>query len=322
MHFGMEEKMIADRYKHPLVSIITPSYNAMPFIRENIESVLKQDYQPIEHIVIDGNSTDGTVQVLDEYPHLVWLTEPDRGQSDALNKGFALAKGDIIGWLNADDTYPDGAVAAAVDFLERHAEIDLVYGDIRIIDETGNPVGVSKSKPFDLAKLLFENFINQPSVFMRRRVIETLDGVNTDLQYVMDRELWLRAGMKFRMAYLESPALANFRLIPGTKSFQHTPAFHREWVDVLGKLDRAGGMPVVPRSVVRRAIRKTTAQYHLAKMIRAIGRRERVSVVAHCIRSCFFDPMLVFNRGLWKFIWMGVWGLPVDRLRKYRKGTL
>src|SRR5512137_1476425 len=120
--------------EYPLVSVVTPSYNAMPYIKDTIESINNQDYPAIEHIIMDGNSTDGTQELLRQYPNLIWVSEPDRGQSHALNKAFKLVHGDIIGWLNADDTYQPGAIATAVKNLSENPEYDLVYSDLQIID--------------------------------------------------------------------------------------------------------------------------------------------------------------------------------------------
>ena len=111
----------------PLVSVVTPSFNQAAFIEETIQSVLKQDYPHIEHIVVDGGSTDGTVDILQRYPHLRWISEPDCGQSDALNKGFAMARGEILGWLNSDDTYNAGGVSTGLHCEVSHPVLALVY---------------------------------------------------------------------------------------------------------------------------------------------------------------------------------------------------
>ena len=129
--------------KQPLVSIVTPSYNQAEYLEETIHSVLAQTYPNIEYIVIDGGSTDGSVDIIRKYEDRLtaWISEPDRGQTDAINKGFARATGELMAWLNSDDTYLPHAVAEAVDFLTTNPQIGLVYGDTNFIDSTGKVIG-------------------------------------------------------------------------------------------------------------------------------------------------------------------------------------
>lgn len=212
----------------PLVSIITPSFNCAKYIEKTILSVLSQDYPRIEHWVIDGGSTDGTVELLRSYAHLHWISEPDKGQSDALNKGFRKATGEIIGWLNADDVYEPGAILRAVDFLQTHPDCDLVYGDCYVIDEDGKRIGVQPSTDYSWETLLEHYVFLQPSSFMRRRVIEATGGVNTSLHYVMDHEWWLRIAQQgFHFQRLPG-ALAAFRLRPGSKTTTQPVGFWQE----------------------------------------------------------------------------------------------
>ena len=122
-----------------LVSIVTPSYNQSRFIEDTIRSVLSQDYPQIEYMIVDGGSTDGSVEIIKRYEDQLawWVSERDQGQTDAINKGFARATGDILAWLNSDDTYEPGAVSAAVKYLQEHPEVGMVYGDCNYIDENG-----------------------------------------------------------------------------------------------------------------------------------------------------------------------------------------
>ena len=119
----------------PLVSVVTPCFNAARFIESTIKSVREQDYPFVQHVVVDGASDDGTLHILEQYPHLVWTSESDRGQSHALNKGFQRASGDIIGWLNADDVYQPRAISRAVEFLQDNPEVSFVYSDCLELDE-------------------------------------------------------------------------------------------------------------------------------------------------------------------------------------------
>jgi hypothetical protein len=303
----------------PRVSIVTPAFNAMPYLKENIESVLAQDYPNLEHIIMDGGSSDGSLELLRQYPHLTWRSEPDRGQSHALNKAFALASGEIIGWLNADDTYQPGAVDTAVAYLLAHPEADLVYSDLQIIDQQGQGIGYTRAQPFDLARQLLDNQVKQPTAFMRRAVLDHLQGVNEDYHYVMDRELWLRAGLRFRLVYLPGRVLANFRLIPGTKTYEHTPSFRREWLQVLERALRQSAFQDLPASVMRHALRHNWALYHLACMNQAIASKNRSQSLAALFKAIAADPRLVANRGLWRILAQAILGIPFDKLRKFRK---
>jgi glycosyltransferase involved in cell wall biosynthesis len=217
----------------PLVSIVTPSYQAVQYITETIECVINQDYPNLEHIVVDGNSEDGTIEILQGYDHLKWISEPDAGQSQALNKGFKMAKGEIIGWLNADDTYNPGAISCSVNYLIQHPDIDSVYSDLCVVDEHGAPITIFKSKPFSLERMLFRNLIGQSTVFIRKQVIDEIGGVDESLHYCMDREFWFRIGSKYKFKYLPDIVSANFRKHSSTKTYKKPHCFHTEWERVL-----------------------------------------------------------------------------------------
>lgn len=304
----------------PLVSVVTPSMNALPFLVENVESVRSQDYPAIEHIICDGGSTDGTQEVLRCFPHLRWISERDRGQSDALNKGFRMARGEIVGWLNADDVYELGAVARAVGYLIKHPEIDLVYGDVRVIDAEGRELGISRSESLDIDALLSLNPIPQPSVFLRRRCLELLGGLDESLHYVMDWELWIRfalAGLKAQ--YLQGEVLAGFRLCAGTKSFEHPMRFRQECVGVLESLFASAISAGIREATKRRSLKKHKAQYYLDHMTQAIARKDRRTMLRYLLTAVRTDFCLVGNRGLWLFLLLGMVGRKIDPLRKYKK---
>lgn len=192
----------------PLVTIVTPSFNHARFIRATIESVLSQDYPRIEYIVMDGGSSDDTAAVAAEYSsRLTFISEKDRGQTHAINKGFQMARGTIVAWLNSDDTLLPGAVTHAVQALAMHPNAGAVYGDGYQIDVDGN----IKSKfpftePFNLWKLTYMvDYILQQSVFFRRSALEQIGVLDESLNWGMDWDVLLRLGKKFGLVY--TPAM-------------------------------------------------------------------------------------------------------------------
>ena len=211
----------------PLVSIVTPSLNQGAYIDEAIQSVCNQDYPRIEHIVVDGGSTDGTLDVLRSHPHLRWVSEPDDGQAAALNKGFRLAGGEIFGWLNADDYYLPGAVSAAATLL-RETGCGLVHGGWRQVDEEGRTVRDVPPIPFDLRRQLeVSNAVAQPGAFFTRVAYEAVGGVDESLRYAMDYELWLKLGTRFEVRHLDRVQAA-FRFHSTSKSVAESEGFVAE----------------------------------------------------------------------------------------------
>lgn len=179
----------------PLVSIIIPSFNQGKFIRQSIDSCLRQDYRPIEIIVVDGASKDNTVEILHQYdrvPEVRWKSEPDNGVVEAVNKGFALAKGEIAGIQSSDDGYLPGAISAAVEVFQKNPDLGLVYGDWIYVDADGNEQRRFKTRPYSLIDFLCCNtLIMQPATFFRLQLARDVGGWNPDC-FVADTEMWLR----------------------------------------------------------------------------------------------------------------------------------
>ncbi len=188
-----------------LVSIVTPSFNQCRFIEETLLSVKNQDYPYIEHIVIDGGSSDNTLEILKKYEgtyNLHWVSEPDEGHSDAVNKGFRMAKGEIIGWLNSDDVYFDRkTISAVVEAFQKHPEADVIYGDCAYIWEDGTILRIQCVPGFRYSRLLRGCFLEQPAVFFRRHVVETHQ-LDKRLKVAIDYEYWLRIGREYRFYHL------------------------------------------------------------------------------------------------------------------------
>lgn len=191
--------------KDPLVSVITPSLNQGRFIEETLLSVKDQDYPYIEHIVVDGGSVDNTLEILKKYEsiyNLRWISEPDEGHADAVNKGFRMARGEIIGWLNSDDVYFDrGTIRAVVEAFRRHPEADVIYGDCAYIWEDGTILRIQCVPGFRYSRLLRGCFLEQPAVFFRRHVVESHQ-LDKRLKVAIDYEYWLRIGRQYRFYHL------------------------------------------------------------------------------------------------------------------------
>ena len=225
--------------RYPTISIITPSYNQGRFIQETIESVLSQEGDfYLDYLIFDGASTDNSVDIIREYDRLLresrypvrcrgikyrWISEPDRGQTHAINKGLCLVSGEFLAYLNSDDTYLSWTVQTVIKHFLQHPDVDMVYGDGKIINADSRTVRIEKKMPFSYKDLLrYSNFgggnyISQPTVFWKK-VIQTKVGFfNESLDYAMDYDFWLRFGKVGKIVYLPV-TLANDRRWEGAKS--------------------------------------------------------------------------------------------------------
>lgn len=176
------------------VSIVTPSYNQAPFLEQTIRSVLDQDYPSLEYIVVDGASTDASVDIIKKYSDRLawWVSEKDKGQGEAINKGLARAKGEIIAWINSDDYYLPNAISSAVNVFEQNPDVVLVYGDMLAVDQNGETTNVLRYKQYSLEDLLCFQIIGQPAVFFRRDVYEKVGGLDISFHFMLDHHLWIR----------------------------------------------------------------------------------------------------------------------------------
>jgi glycosyltransferase involved in cell wall biosynthesis len=208
----------------PRITVITPSLNQGEYIRQTIESVLGQDYPDLEYIVMDGGSTDGTIHILKEFEHrLAWVSERDRGQSHAINKGLQRATGEVIAFLNSDDMYGPGALRKVGEFFARHPRASWLTGRCRVIDRDGHEVrrAVTFYKNMWLRlgsyrALLVLDYVSQPATFWHRRVVEKVGFFDETLHFAMDYDYSLRVGREFRL-WVVNEYLADFRIHPTSK---------------------------------------------------------------------------------------------------------
>lgn len=194
--------------KHPKISVITPSYNQCKYIESTIESVLSPNYPNLEYIIIDGGSTDGSVDIIRNYQDKLayWVSETDQGQTDALNKGFARATGDIFCWLCSDDLLESWTLWEVANYFQNNPEVSCVYGDTTWIDAENRLICKRKELPFNRFIFLYEhNFIPQPSTFWRRDLHEEIGLLNPEFEVSMDADLWLRFSEKTTLHHVSRP---------------------------------------------------------------------------------------------------------------------
>lgn len=211
------------------VSIITPSFNQSCYLEQAIRSVLEQEYPALEYFIIDGGSTDSSVEIIRKYQqHLTgWVSEPDKGQAEAINKGFARTSGDIVAWLNSDDVYQPGAIRTAVETFEKHPEAGMVYGNLLSIDEGSKAFNVQTFRPYTLADLMAFRIIGQPAVFLRRALLERTGLLDPSFHYLLDHHLWLRVAQAAPIVHIPR-TLAAARYHSAAKNRAHTREFGRE----------------------------------------------------------------------------------------------
>lgn len=222
------------------VSIITPSYNQVDYLEATIKSVLAQTYPNIEYFVIDGGSTDGSADIIRAYQDDLagWVSEKDRGQTDAINKGFNMATGEIIAWLNSDDTYFADAVEKAVAFLSSHPDVGLVYGDANYIDQQGQVIGRFPAAQTSLRQLR-RGYVHIPqqASFFRKALWDQVGPLDPDFYFAMDYDLWVRLAAVSEIQYVNQ-IWANFRLHQDAKTIS---ADDRCWPEMLKVHYRNGG---------------------------------------------------------------------------------
>ncbi len=281
----------ADSIRHlPLISVITPSFNQGRFIEQTIRSVLEQDYAKIEYWVIDGGSTDETLAILRCYetdPRLKWISEPDRGQSHAINKGLARATGHLFVWLNSDDVLNHGALRQ-VARAWRPDEPAVIYGAARLIDEEGRDLGVfpGLASNMTIARLLRPARYNlaQPATFAPTALVRELGGVDESLHFSMDLDLWIRLAQRITFRFV-GQNLACFRLHTRSKTSSTAHKFILDIDLIMTRAIRSGLI----------AAREAQVQLDLfAAMVCLTSRpRSHMMAIRHLVRAVLLEPSVV-----------------------------
>jgi GT2 family glycosyltransferase len=221
----------------PLISIVVPTLNQARFIEQTLASIAGQNWPATELIVIDGGSTDGTREIVQRYPVAHFVSEKDRGQADAINKGMRLAKGDILAWLNSDDYYLPLAFARAAQALQDPVKPQLVYGGCLLLYEKENSAKLARPHPYNAGELAYHDFIHQPATFWTRALWEKSGELNLDYHYVLDWDFWWRAGAVGEIRSIDE-CLAVYRFHDAHKTGGNSS---RRTEEMLAFVDRHGG---------------------------------------------------------------------------------
>lgn len=215
-----DEKVILNKDPSwPKISIVTPSYNQAQFLERTILSVLNQNYPNLEYIIIDGGSTDGSVEIIKKYEKYLsyWVSEKDKGQSDAINKGFSKSTGEILAYLNSDDTYLPGAFLKVVNAFNKNQNADLVFGNVNHIDAWDSLIGESRFTKFNFTTLIYEGMnLLQPGSFWTRKIYEEVGGFNPDYRFCMDVDFFYRVAEIGDLKHIRE-YIANFRIHKNSK---------------------------------------------------------------------------------------------------------
>jgi len=237
-----------------LVSIITPSYNQAPYLEQTIQSVLGQDYPRIEYMVVDGGSTDHSVEIIKRYADRLayWTSERDGGQAEAINKGLKRANGEILAWLNSDDYYMLNTVSVAVRCFEMNPDAALIYGNMLAVDGDGQTLNVLKYKQLSLRDLLCFQIIGQPSVFFRRSALEKTGLLDPSFHFMLDHQLWIRLAQQGSILHVPQVWSAA-RYHVGAKNRARAAEFGNEAFRILDWVKRQPELTEIFARVQRRA---------------------------------------------------------------------
>jgi glycosyltransferase involved in cell wall biosynthesis len=272
---------------------VTPSYNQAKYIEQTMRSVLEQDYPRVEYLVVDGLSTDNSVEIIKKYADKLawWVGEKDSGQGEAINKGLARTKGEIIAWLNSDDYYLPGTLAAVVKIFEDNPDVVMVYGDMLAVDEHGRTINTLKYKQLSLQDLLCFQIIGQPSVFFRREVYEKTTGLDTTFHFLLDHHLWIRIAQQGKILHVPQTWSAA-RYHAEAKNRAKASEFGQEAFRILAWAKSQAGLAEAVSGVDRRA--RASAHRFDARYLLDGGRP--ASALGAWLRALFIHPPTALAR--------------------------
>jgi glycosyltransferase involved in cell wall biosynthesis len=273
------------------VSIITPSFNQGRFLEQTIRSVLEQVPPPNEYFIIDGGSTDSSVDIIKKYASRLtgWVSEKDKGQADAINKGFRQAHGEVVAWINSDDYYVPSAIQTAVEMFRQHPDAGLVYGNVLSVDGNAKSFNLQTFKPLNLLDLMSFQIISQPAVFMRRSVLEQAGFLDPSFHMLLDHHLWLRMARIAPMVYIPE-TLAAARYHAGAKNLANTTDFGQEALRIANWMETAPEFSALfqqNRSRILGGAHRLDAFYLLD------GNRYRAALSAYAQAFRFYPPVVL-----------------------------
>jgi GT2 family glycosyltransferase len=276
-----------------LISIITPSYNQAKYLEQTIQSVLTQDYPRIEYIVIDGASTDGSVDIIKKYQNKLayWVSEKDKGQAEAINKGFAKATGDIVAWLNSDDYYLPNAISSAMKVFDENPDVVLIYGNMLAVDENGTTFNTLAYRQLTLEDLLCFQIIGQPAVFMRRSALEKSGGLDTNFHFMLDHHLWIKITQQGKILHVNQ-LWAAARYHPEAKNRAKASQFGREAFQILESARADESLARVLNPISRRA----TASAHRVNARYLLDGDQPAPAIIAWARAFFIHPPTALAR--------------------------
>jgi glycosyltransferase involved in cell wall biosynthesis len=282
--------------ENPLVSVIVPSFNQGAFIKSALDSILSQDYRPLEVIVVDGASSDNTVEVLREYdaaPEVWWVSEADSGPVEAVNKGFSLARGEICAIQSSDDFYLPGAIRHAVAGLKSEPGLGLVYGDVVKTDETGAEIYRERIRPFSLECLLArETYVPQPAAFFRLAAVRQLGGWDELIPYVPDTDLWFRIAFHAGVKKIDE-FIACSRMHPGQRDTQ-IGSIYGDYERMLNQSPDIAGASRRLKSAAAAGLHVLSARYNIHRSDWELTKALWKAVILR--PRCIFSPALPKHR--------------------------
>jgi glycosyltransferase involved in cell wall biosynthesis len=284
--------------RSPRVSIVTPSYNQGHFIEETIRSVLLQGYPDLEYIIIDGGSSDSTTAIIRKYEDWLtyWVSEPDEGQTEAIKKGWSLATGEVVAYINADDAYLPGAVAVAADAFRARPDAGMVYGTAVIVDDSGRELRPWRAQPFDVRRMLTRgSIVPQPATFFSAAALEEVGSLDERWNMIMDYELAIRMGTRYP-AISVSESLARFRDHGKSKSRLRFEAIADELIQFVGALSPTGMSHRKWRRVRRATLSRIYVELAFAYL--AQDKQETAKASSQVVRSALADPAWMVRRPL------------------------
>ncbi len=293
----------------PLVSVITPCLNQGAFLEETIQSVLSQGYPRLEYLIIDGGSQDNSLEIIRRYADRLayWVSEADRGQAHAINKGLQVAQGEILGWLNADDLLAPGAIFRAVQAFHQNPAVDVIYGRLERIDAEGNllptPELPKDRVTFNKTLVVGECVVNQPGSFWRRRAMERSGLLDEGLLYALDYEFWIRLALDGAQFLHLPDTVAYFRLSRASKTVSRTAAMAIEQLGVLERLlatpDLAAQVGVSGRRMDELA-KRARSRIALHAMYGYVKQNQWAKAIRWFFYAMRYDPLAIFDERWWR----------------------